>query len=60
MTERPGTKQAMSLTGRLIAFIKNIVSRSPSVSEKDGETLVAENDSELEKWANSTELKPPE
>lgn len=60
MTERPGTRQAMSLTGRLIAFVKEIVLRSPRVSEKDGATIAAGNDSELEKWANSTELKPPE
>lgn len=59
MTERPGTSQAMSLTGRLIAFVKKIA-RSSRVSEKDGATIAAGNDSELEKWANSTELKPPE
>jgi len=60
MTERPGSRQAMSLTGRLIAFVRKIVSRSKCVPEKDGGAIAAENDSELKKWANSSELKPPE
>ncbi len=66
MTECPRTKPAVSLRGRLMAFAhaaKELVLGASPVSERDeileGATT-AEIDSELEKWANSRELKPPE